>query len=40
MKKEWKYYDRLRRIETGNGRDSVRKIIVAPSEWWDEKIQV
>ena len=40
MKKEWKYYDRLRRIETGIGWDSVRKIIVAPSEWWDEKIQV
>ncbi|XP_024963264.1 L10-interacting MYB domain-containing protein-like [Cynara cardunculus var. scolymus] len=39
MKKEWKLYDRLMRIESGIGWDLVRKTIVASPEWWDEKIK-
>ena len=40
MKKDRKLYDRLMRIESGLGWDSVRKTIDATPEWWDEKIQV
>lgn len=40
MKRDWKLYDRLMRIESGLGWDSVRKTINATPEWWDEKIQV
>ncbi|GKC17017.1 L10-interacting MYB domain-containing protein-like protein [Tanacetum coccineum] len=39
MKKDWKLYDRLMRIESGLGWDPVRKTIDATSEWWDEKIE-
>ncbi|KAJ9561868.1 hypothetical protein OSB04_007028 [Centaurea solstitialis] len=39
MKKEWKLYDRLKRIESDIGWDPDRKTIVAPAEWWDEKIK-
>ena len=40
MKKEWKLYDRLMRLETGIGWDPVKKTFNASPEWWDEKIQV
>ncbi|MFS7912773.1 putative Myb/SANT-like domain-containing protein [Helianthus anomalus] len=40
MKRDWKLYDRLMRIESGLGWDPVKKTINATSEWWDEKIQV
>ncbi|KAF5805135.1 putative Myb/SANT-like domain-containing protein [Helianthus annuus] len=39
MKRDWKLYDRLMRIESGLGWDPVKKTINATSEWWDEKIQ-
>ncbi|XP_022005177.2 L10-interacting MYB domain-containing protein isoform X1 [Helianthus annuus] len=39
MKKEWKLYDRLMRLESGIGWDPVRKTIDASDEWWDEKIK-
>ncbi|MFS7927999.1 putative Myb/SANT-like domain-containing protein [Helianthus anomalus] len=38
MKKEWKLYDRLMRLETGIG--GTRSFIDASPEWWDEKIKV
>ncbi|KAJ0780307.1 putative Myb/SANT-like domain-containing protein [Helianthus annuus] len=38
MKKEWKLYDRLMRLETGIG--GTRSFIDASLEWWDEKIKV
>ncbi|KAJ0854753.1 putative Myb/SANT-like domain-containing protein [Helianthus annuus] len=37
MKKEWKIYDRLMRLETGIG--GTRSFIDASPEWWDEKIK-
>ncbi|CAI9294005.1 unnamed protein product [Lactuca saligna] len=37
MKKEWKLYDRLIRIETGIG--GTRSLIYASPEWWEEKIK-
>ncbi|MFS7925799.1 hypothetical protein Hanom_Chr04g00289341 [Helianthus anomalus] len=40
MKRDWKLYDRLMRIESGLGWDPVKKTINATSEWWDEKIHV
>nr|KAJ0218855.1 hypothetical protein LSAT_V11C300149300 [Lactuca sativa] len=36
---EFKYYDRLTRLETGISTDPVRNIISASKEWWDEKIK-
>ncbi|KAJ0513348.1 putative Myb/SANT-like domain, harbinger transposase-derived nuclease domain-containing protein [Helianthus annuus] len=39
MKRDWKLYDHLMRIESGLGWDPVKKTINATSEWWDEKIQ-
>ncbi|KAI3673010.1 hypothetical protein L6452_39118 [Arctium lappa] len=39
MKKDWKLYDRLMRIESGIGWDPVRKTLNATDEWWDEKIK-
>ncbi|KAL4564542.1 hypothetical protein LXL04_028606 [Taraxacum kok-saghyz] len=36
MKKEWKLYDRLMRLETGIG--GTRSLIDASPEWWAEKI--
>ncbi|CAH1413506.1 unnamed protein product [Lactuca virosa] len=39
MLKEFKYYDRLTRLETGISTDPVRNIISASKEWWDEKIK-
>ncbi|PWA77610.1 myb/SANT-like domain-containing protein [Artemisia annua] len=39
MKKDWKLYDRLMRLESGIGWDPIRKIIDASPEWWDEKIK-
>nr|GEU42221.1 hypothetical protein [Tanacetum cinerariifolium] len=39
MKKDWKLYDRLMRIESELGWDPVRKTIDAMPEWWDEKIE-
>ncbi|KAJ9556781.1 LOW QUALITY PROTEIN: hypothetical protein OSB04_011395 [Centaurea solstitialis] len=39
MKKAWKLYDRLMRIESDIGWDLDRKAIVAPAQWWDEKIK-
>ncbi|GJV16412.1 L10-interacting MYB domain-containing protein-like protein [Tanacetum coccineum] len=39
MKKDWKLYDRLMKIESGLGLDPVRKTIDATPEWWDEKIE-
>ncbi|KAK9047900.1 hypothetical protein SSX86_033138 [Deinandra increscens subsp. villosa] len=38
MKKDWKIYDRLMRLETGIG--GTRSLIDASSEWWEEKIKV
>ncbi|XP_022027780.1 uncharacterized protein LOC110928996 [Helianthus annuus] len=38
MKKEWKLYDRLMRLETGIG--GTRSFIDALPEWWEEKIKV
>lgn len=38
MKKEWKLYDRLMRIETGISR--TRSLINASPEWWEEKLKV
>ncbi|KAF5778265.1 hypothetical protein HanXRQr2_Chr12g0545481 [Helianthus annuus] len=38
MKKEWKIYDRLMRLETGIG--GTRSFIDASPEWWDEKIKI
>ncbi|KAK1408456.1 hypothetical protein QVD17_40246 [Tagetes erecta] len=38
MKKEWKLYDRLMRLETGIG--GTRSFIDASPEWWEEKIKV
>ena len=38
MKKEWKLYDRLMRLETGIG--GTRSFIDASREWWEEKIKV
>ncbi|KAL7598571.1 hypothetical protein Lser_V15G21117 [Lactuca serriola] len=37
MKKEWKLYDRLMRLETGLG--GTRSLIDASPEWWEEKIK-
>ncbi|CAI9299777.1 unnamed protein product [Lactuca saligna] len=37
MKKEWKLYDCLMRLETGLG--GTRSLIDASPEWWDEKIK-
>ncbi|GJT02439.1 putative nuclease HARBI1 isoform X1 [Tanacetum coccineum] len=39
MKKDWKLYDRLMRLEYGIGWDPIRKTIDASAEWWDEKIK-
>nr|GEZ81149.1 hypothetical protein [Tanacetum cinerariifolium] len=39
MKKDWKLYDRLMRLESGIGWDPSRKKIDASLEWWDEKIK-
>ncbi|GJW41616.1 zinc finger, CCHC-type, retrotransposon gag domain protein [Tanacetum coccineum] len=39
MKKDFKLYDRLMRIESGLGWDPVKKTIDATPEWWDEKIE-
>ncbi|KAL4577528.1 hypothetical protein LXL04_013637 [Taraxacum kok-saghyz] len=38
MKKDWKLYDRLMRLETGIG--GTRSLIDASEEWWVEKINV
>ncbi|KAD4584308.1 hypothetical protein E3N88_21909 [Mikania micrantha] len=38
MKKDWKLYDRLMRLETRIGRS--RSLIDASPEWWEEKIKV
>ena len=38
MKKDWKLYDRLMRLETGIG--GTRSFIDASPEWWEEKIKV
>ncbi|XP_076957172.1 uncharacterized protein LOC143632572 [Bidens hawaiensis] len=38
MKKDWKLYDRLVRLETGIG--GTRSLIDASPEWWEEKIKV
>lgn len=38
MKRDWKLYDRLMRLETGIG--GTRSLIDASSEWWEEKIKV
>uniref|UniRef100_A0A251TQX4 Putative myb/SANT-like domain-containing protein n=1 Tax=Helianthus annuus TaxID=4232 RepID=A0A251TQX4_HELAN len=38
MKKEWKLYDRLMRLETGIG--GTRSFIDASPEWWGEKIKL
>ncbi|KAL4556017.1 hypothetical protein LXL04_038652 [Taraxacum kok-saghyz] len=38
MKKDWKLYDRLMRLETGIG--GTRSLIDASEEWWAEKINV
>ncbi|CAH1421977.1 unnamed protein product [Lactuca virosa] len=40
MKRDWRLFDRLMRLESGIGWDPVNKSIVASSEWWDEKIKV
>ncbi|CAI9277665.1 unnamed protein product [Lactuca saligna] len=40
MRKEFKYYNRLTRLETGISTDPVRNIISASKEWWDEKIKI
>ncbi|CAI9270079.1 unnamed protein product [Lactuca saligna] len=37
-KTEWKFYDRLMRLETGLG--GTRSLIDASPEWWEEKIKV
>ncbi|XP_052623723.1 L10-interacting MYB domain-containing protein-like [Lactuca sativa] len=37
MKKEWKLYDRLMRLETGLG--GTRSLVDASPEWWEEKIK-
>ncbi|KAL7606892.1 hypothetical protein Lser_V15G16043 [Lactuca serriola] len=39
MRKEFKYYDRLTRLETGISIDPTRNIISASKDWWDEKIK-
>ncbi|GJW39887.1 putative nuclease HARBI1 isoform X1 [Tanacetum coccineum] len=39
MRKDFKLYDRLMRIESGLGWDPVKKTIDATPEWWDEKIE-
>ncbi|XP_023738195.1 uncharacterized protein LOC111886194 [Lactuca sativa] len=39
MRKEFKYYDRLTRLETGISTDPTKNIISASKEWWDEKIK-
>ncbi|PWA64486.1 myb/SANT-like domain-containing protein [Artemisia annua] len=39
MKKDWKLYDRLTRLESGIRWDPVRNTIDASPEWWDEKIK-
>ncbi|CAH1422380.1 unnamed protein product [Lactuca virosa] len=36
---EWKIYDRLMRLESNISYDSMRKIIIASLEWWEEKIK-
>ncbi|KAL4564284.1 hypothetical protein LXL04_028344 [Taraxacum kok-saghyz] len=38
MKRDWKLYDRLMRLETGIG--GTRSLIDASEEWWAEKINV
>ncbi|KAJ9553152.1 hypothetical protein OSB04_017197 [Centaurea solstitialis] len=38
MKKDWKVYDRLMRLETGIG--GTRSLINASLKWWEEKIKV
>ncbi|KAL4588303.1 hypothetical protein LXL04_001187 [Taraxacum kok-saghyz] len=38
MKKDWKLYDRLMRLETGIG--GTRSLIDVSEEWWAEKINV
>ncbi|KAI3507110.1 hypothetical protein L1887_21878 [Cichorium endivia] len=38
MKKDWKLYDRLMRLETGIG--GSRSVLDASPEWWEEKIKV
>nr|KAJ0225814.1 hypothetical protein LSAT_V11C100045570 [Lactuca sativa] len=40
MKRYWRLFDRLMRLESGIGWDRMNKSIVASSEWWDEKIKV
>ncbi|XP_052625837.1 uncharacterized protein LOC128132878 [Lactuca sativa] len=37
MKKEWKLYDRLMRLETGLG--GMRSLVDASPKWWEEKIK-
>nr|KAJ0206204.1 hypothetical protein LSAT_V11C500252860 [Lactuca sativa] len=39
MRKEFKYYDCLTRLETGISTDPVKNTISASKEWWDEKIK-
>nr|KAJ0220615.1 hypothetical protein LSAT_V11C200062260 [Lactuca sativa] len=39
MRKEWKLYDRSMKLESGISYDSMRKIIIASPEWWEEKIK-
>ncbi|CAI9294002.1 unnamed protein product [Lactuca saligna] len=38
LKKDWKLYDRLMRLETGIG--GTRSLLDASAEWWEEKIKV
>ncbi|KAL7588526.1 uncharacterized protein LOC111908317 [Lactuca sativa] len=37
MKKEWKFYDLLMRLETGLG--GTRSLVDVSPEWWEEKIK-
>ncbi|CAI9285656.1 unnamed protein product [Lactuca saligna] len=39
MRKEFKYYDRLTRLEIGISTDPMRNIISSSKERWDEKIK-
>nr|KAJ0202743.1 hypothetical protein LSAT_V11C500294160 [Lactuca sativa] len=39
MRKKFKYYDCITRLETGILTDPVRNIISTSKEWWDDKIK-
>ncbi|CAI9272772.1 unnamed protein product [Lactuca saligna] len=39
MRKEFKYYDRLTRLEMGISIDPVKNTISASKEWWDDKLK-